>query len=73
MTKIGISKAVFLTELRDYVMIFIAMMSYCIGWNIFLIICNLLGYGNTCTVDILWHKCHTAPDSIEDTGVEILC
>ena len=37
MTKIGISKAVFLTELRDYVMIFIAMMSYCIGWNIFLL------------------------------------
>jgi uncharacterized membrane-anchored protein YitT (DUF2179 family) len=37
MTKIGISKAVFLTELRDYVMIFIAMMSYCIGWNVFLL------------------------------------
>ena len=37
MTKIGISKAVFLTELRIYVMIFIAMMSYCIGWNIFLL------------------------------------
>ena len=37
MTKVGISEAVFLTELRDYVMIFIAMMSYCIGWNIFLL------------------------------------
>ncbi len=37
MPKISISKALFLTELRDYVMIFIAMMSYCIGWNIFLL------------------------------------
>lgn len=34
---ISISKALFLTELRDYVMIFIAMMSYCIGWTIFLL------------------------------------
>lgn len=33
----SISKALFLTELRDYVTIFIAMMSYCIGWNIFLL------------------------------------
>lgn len=33
----SISKALFLTELRDYVMIFIAMMSYCIGWTIFLL------------------------------------
>ena len=37
MPKISISKALFLTELRDYVTIFIAMMSYCIGWNIFLL------------------------------------
>ena len=37
MPKISISKALFLTELRDYVMIFIAMMSYCIGWTIFLL------------------------------------
>lgn len=37
MTKVGVTKATFLTELRDYVMIFIAMMSYCIGWNIFLL------------------------------------
>jgi len=37
MPKISISKALFLTELRDYVMIFIAMMSYCIGWNVFLL------------------------------------
>lgn len=37
MPKISISKAMFLTELRDYVMIFIAMMSYCIGWTIFLL------------------------------------
>ena len=37
MPKMSISKALFLTELRDYVTIFIAMMSYCIGWNIFLL------------------------------------
>ena len=37
MPKISISKALFLTELRDYVRIFIAMMSYCIGWTIFLL------------------------------------
>ena len=37
MPKMSISKALFLTELRDYVMIFIAMMSYCIGWTIFLL------------------------------------
>ena len=37
MPKISISKALFLTELRDYVTIFIAMMSYCIGWNVFLL------------------------------------
>ena len=37
MPGIGISRATFLTELRDYVMIFIAMMSYCIGWTIFLL------------------------------------
>ena len=37
MPRISISKALFLTELRDYVTIFIAMMSYCIGWNIFLL------------------------------------
>ncbi len=37
MPKMSISKAMFLTELRDYVTIFIAMMSYCIGWNIFLL------------------------------------
>ena len=37
MPKVGVSKATFLTELRDYVMIFIAMMSYCIGWTIFLL------------------------------------
>jgi uncharacterized membrane-anchored protein YitT (DUF2179 family) len=37
MPKVGVSKATFLTELRDYVMIFIAMMSYCICWTIFLL------------------------------------
>ena len=28
-------------EVRDYIMIFIAMMSYCIGWNIFLLPNNI--------------------------------
>ena len=37
MSKIGVSKATLWSEFRDYVMIFIAMMSYCIGWNIFLL------------------------------------
>lgn len=37
MTKIGISKAILWKEFKDYVTIFIAMMSYCIGWNIFLL------------------------------------
>jgi len=37
MAKIGVSKATLWNEFRDYVTIFIAMMSYCIGWNIFLL------------------------------------
>ena len=37
MPNIGLTRTTFLTELRDYVTIFIAMMSYCIGWNIFLL------------------------------------
>ncbi len=32
-----IEKKTILTELRDYVTIFIAMISYCIGWSIFLL------------------------------------
>ncbi|MBQ8989036.1 MAG: YitT family protein [Prevotella sp.] len=35
------SKATLLKELRDYVMIFIAMMSYCIGWTVFLLPNNI--------------------------------
>ena len=41
MPNIGVSKALFLREVRDYVMIFIAMMSYCIGWTVFLLPNNI--------------------------------
>jgi len=41
MQNLSISKSSLLTELRDYVVIFIAMMSYCIGWNIFLLPNNI--------------------------------
>ncbi len=41
MPNIGITKALFIRELRDYVMIFIAMMSYCIGWTVFLLPNNI--------------------------------
>ena len=34
---IGVSKTTLWNEFKDYVTIFIAMMSYCIGWNIFLL------------------------------------
>ena len=34
---IGVSKTSLWNEFKDYVTIFIAMMSYCIGWNIFLL------------------------------------
>lgn len=37
MEKIQLSKAFILKEFRDYVLIFIAMMSYCIGWAVFLL------------------------------------
>ena len=36
-----VSRAAILRELRDYVMIFIAMMSYCIGWTVFLLPNNI--------------------------------
>ena len=36
-TMIGVSKTTLWNEFKDYVTIFIAMMSYCIGWNIFLL------------------------------------
>ena len=42
MPNIGVSKALFLREVRDYVMIFIAMMSYCIGWTVFLLPNNII-------------------------------
>ncbi len=35
------TKAALLTELRDYVMITIAMLSYCIGWTVFLLPNNI--------------------------------
>ncbi|MCR4583522.1 MAG: YitT family protein [Prevotella sp.] len=41
MQNLSIFKSSLLSELRDYVMIFIAMMSYCIGWNIFLLPNNI--------------------------------
>ena len=41
MTTLPISRASVFKELRDYVMIFIAMMSYCIGWTIFLLPNNI--------------------------------
>jgi uncharacterized membrane-anchored protein YitT (DUF2179 family) len=41
MTSIRVSKATLWNEFRDYVTIFIAMMSYCIGWNIFLLPNNI--------------------------------
>ena len=34
---IGVSKTTLWNEFKDYVTIFIAIMSYCIGWNIFLL------------------------------------
>ena len=34
---IGVSKTTLWNEFKDYVTIYIAMMSYCIGWNIFLL------------------------------------
>ena len=37
MTNISVSKLVLWNEFKDYATIFIAMMSYCIGWNIFLL------------------------------------
>lgn len=37
MPVVGVSRTTFLMELRDYIMIFIGMMSYCIGWAIFLL------------------------------------
>lgn len=37
MTKLKISRNTIYTETRDYVMITIAMLSYCIGWTIFLL------------------------------------
>ena len=38
---IGVSKTSLWNEFKDYVTIFIAMMSYCIGWNIFLLPNNI--------------------------------
>ena len=37
----GVSRTTLWNEFKDYVTIFIAMMSYCIGWNIFLLPNNI--------------------------------
>jgi len=41
MMTLSFTRATLLKELRDYVMIFIAMMSYCIGWTVFLLPNNI--------------------------------
>ena len=34
-----------ITEMRDYVMITVAMVTYCIGWNVFLLPNNITASG----------------------------
>ena len=41
MTNIVLNRSVFLREMRDYLMITIAMLSYCIGWSVFLLPNNI--------------------------------
>ena len=52
------TKAFVLNELRDYVMITIAMLSYCIGWTIFLLPNNISTGGVAGVASILFWGTH---------------
>lgn len=80
-----VNKKKLLTELRDYLMISVAMVCYCIGWTVFLLPNNITtggvpgvssviywGFGIPVPDDLLYHQRHPPRDSVEDLRLALL-
>lgn len=81
-----INNKVLYREILDYIMIAVGMLSYCIGWTIFLLPNNIAtgglaglssiifwGTKNSGILNVLFCKPYTACNSTESIRTEILC